>query len=62
MGCLQSKFLYLIFCKIQKEMAVLDQALRLFLNPEDKRFLMSEPIDQFGFPAVDLDEIDLDWF
>jgi hypothetical protein len=48
--------------KIQNEMAVLDQALRLFLNPEGKRFLMSELIDQFGFPAVDLDEIDLDWF
>ncbi len=48
--------------KIQNEMAVLDQALRLFLNPEGKRFLMSELIDQFGFPTVDLDEIDLDWF
>jgi hypothetical protein len=48
--------------KIQNETAVLEQALRLLLNPEGKSFMMSELTDQFGFPAVDLDEIDLDWF
>jgi hypothetical protein len=48
--------------KLTMEVDVLQQALCILLNPSDKRFTMEEMTNQFGFPIVDLDEIDLDWY
>ncbi len=48
--------------KLTTEVGVLQQALCILLNPAGKRFTMEEMITQFGFPTVDLDEIDLDWY
>lgn len=48
--------------KLTKEIGVLQQALCILLNPEVKRFTMEEMTTKFGFPVVDLDEIDLDWY
>jgi hypothetical protein len=48
--------------KLTMEVEILQQALCILLNPEGKRFTMEEMTTQFGFPVVDLDEIDLDWY
>ncbi len=48
--------------KLTLEVEVLQQALCILLNPQGKRFTMEEMTTQFGFPTVDLDEIDLDWY
>lgn len=55
----------LVIKKIEEKLGIstdiLDQALSLLLNPEGHSNSLSELIDQFDFPEVDLDAIDLDW-
>jgi len=47
--------------KLSEEIEVIDEVLRLILNPYAKKLTLDELIDCFEYPNVDLDEIDLEW-
>jgi hypothetical protein len=47
--------------KLESDNAALDEAITLLLNPNNIQLTIEELADCFGYPDVDLDEIDLDW-
>jgi hypothetical protein len=47
--------------KVEAECLALDEVLQLLLNPEELRVELKTMVTDFGFPDVDMDEVDLDW-
>lgn len=47
--------------KVEAECLALDEVLQLLLNPKELRLEHQTMVTDFGFPDVDLDEIDFDW-
>lgn len=47
--------------KIATEQKTVDEVLLLLLNPKEIEMFQEQLIHEFGFPDVDLDEIDGDW-
>jgi hypothetical protein len=47
--------------KLESDNTALDEAITLLLNPNNIQLTLEELADCFGYPVVDLDEIDLDW-
>ena len=47
--------------KLKDEQVALDNALVFLLNPETILFEYSELVEKYGFPDVDIDEIDDDY-
>ena len=47
--------------KLQPDNIALDDAIALLINPNNIQLTLEELADCFGYPVVDLDEIDLDW-
>jgi len=48
--------------KQESEKKAIDEVLQLLMNPTELRLTREELITQFGYPDVDLDAIDLEWF
>lgn len=47
--------------KVEAECLALDEVLQLLLNPKELRLERQTMVTDFGFPDVDLDELDLEW-
>ena len=47
--------------KTLTEQLALDEAIQLMLNPNEIRFNENQMITSFGFPDVNIQDIDLEW-
>ena len=47
--------------KTLSEQLALDEAIQLMLNPNEIRFNENQMITSFGFPDVNIEDIDLEW-
>jgi hypothetical protein len=46
---------------IKKELYKIDDVLSLIISPAEKTFSVDELASKYGFPLVDIEEIDADW-
>jgi hypothetical protein len=46
---------------IRHNLFIIEQPLAMIISPENRSFKVADLAQQFGYPVVDLNQMDLDW-